>query len=549
MNLTWHIVKKDLRSLKWPLLLWTLLIVGKLGVGVLLLRTKGADTEEINSLMHLQAAVYILTGLECISFVLAAALIQEDLLVGTTAFWVTRPISGARLLRAKLLGLVLIFGLLPLLVMLPWWLWNGYGPTEICWAALETILIQTACVLVGLLWSVVTDGFARFLMWTLAMLVAVPLTTASVAYYVTSHPPEPQPGVMVTRFGLVLGLAVIGILALTVHQFLTRKLWRSVAIIGATVGLIVATALWWPWNLDPGERWNQYLLRRAVQNTRQVAEPAGLSYVLDSVQVTPPSANHPERPTQVRVRFAVKGLPDDLTLWPWSAKYELRWSDGLTDTRSTWLSWNSRKKLASRALLGDPVKTDDEPEQFTVTLFLKPDLADRFLREPPAFTLDASMWVMRSDSVTKVPSQPGLRVMDGSATERIAQVETDSGKLVVTTVRTRPEFWLNAYASHLEGVRSTFSQSVLLNRERREVGYGHREWALETRVASVSVGIDKLLYTGPIPLNTAKPSAADRIRQAEWVQHAELLRENLTRQGWFTHKLEVSALRADDAKP
>lgn len=549
MNLTWHIVKKDLRALKWPLLLWTLLIVGKLGVGVLLLRTPGTDAEEINSLMHLQAVTYILTGLECISFVLAAALIQEDLLVGTSAFWVTRPISGARLLRAKLLGLVLIFGVLPLLVTLPWWLWNGYGPTEILWAALETILIHSACVLVGLLWSVVTDGFARFLMWSLLMLVAIPLTTASVAYYVTSHPPQPQPGVMVTRLGVVLVLAALGILTLAVHQFLTRKLWRSVAIIGATIGLIVATALWWPWDLDPSERWNQYQLQRAARNTQKVDEPAGLTYALESVQVGPPSANHPERPTQVRVRFAVKGLPDDLTLWPWSANYELRWSDGTSDTRTTWLNWNSRKKLAARVLGGGPVKGEEEPDQFTVTLFLDSDLASRFLREPPAFTLDASMWVMRSSSVTKVPSQPGPRITDASATERVAQVEFESGKLVVSTVRSRPDFWLNAYVSHLEGVRATFSQSVLLNREGREVGYGQREWGLEVRVASVAVGIDKLVYTSPASLITAKSSAADRVRQAEWVQHADLMRENLTRQGWFAHRLTVSALRVDEAKP
>ncbi len=36
MNLTWHIVKKDLRALKWPLLFWLLIIIAKLGIGVAL---------------------------------------------------------------------------------------------------------------------------------------------------------------------------------------------------------------------------------------------------------------------------------------------------------------------------------------------------------------------------------------------------------------------------------------------------------------------------------------------------------------------------------
>ena len=45
MNLTWHIVKKDLRALRWPLVLWTLLIVAKLGMGVVLLTADGTEGE------------------------------------------------------------------------------------------------------------------------------------------------------------------------------------------------------------------------------------------------------------------------------------------------------------------------------------------------------------------------------------------------------------------------------------------------------------------------------------------------------------------------
>jgi hypothetical protein len=104
MNLTWHIIKKDLRALRWPLLLWTLLIVMKLGAGALLLTADG--TEGDSWILSLDAAAKILAALEVLSFILVAALVQEDPLVGTTAFWVTRPISGGRLLRAKLLTIV-----------------------------------------------------------------------------------------------------------------------------------------------------------------------------------------------------------------------------------------------------------------------------------------------------------------------------------------------------------------------------------------------------------------------------------------------------------
>ena len=549
MNLTWHIFKKDLRALKWPLLLWTLLIAAKLGVGVLMLRTSGADVEQINSLMHLQVFAYLLAGLECVSFVLAAALIQEDLLVGTSAFWVTRPISGARLLRAKLLGLVLIFGLLPLLVTLPWWLWNGYGLREISWAALETLLIHAACVLLGLLWSVVTDGFARFLMWTLVMLVAIPSVTATVGLYVSGQHPQPSPGVMLTRTCVEVAFAVAGILTLAGHQFLTRKTWRSVVVIGATIGLIIATALWWPWNLDPDGRWNRYMTERAARNADQVAEPAGLTYALESAQLSPPPAAHPERPSRVLLRFTVKGLPANLSLRAGLATYSMSWPDGSSGSRSVWLSSGFMPKMAARAMLGGSAKAEEGLERFSGTLIVLPELASRLQREPPAFTMNANLWILQFESMTKVLPEPGSRSRDGAATERIAGVETEGNVQMVTTVRTRPDYWINDVIGYLEALGSMYSQCLLVNRERGEVSYGHHEWGLQVRIASVSIEIEKTGYSAPTSPVTNKPSRADFLRQAEWMQHAELMRENFPRRGRFTHTLQVDALRLDEAKP
>src|SRR5262249_55528045 len=98
MNLTWHIVKKDLRALRWPIGVWFLCVVGKLGVGVALLNARG--DEGITWFNQMDLLAKTLAVGELLSFVLAAALVQEDLMVGTTAFWMTRPISGGRLLRA-----------------------------------------------------------------------------------------------------------------------------------------------------------------------------------------------------------------------------------------------------------------------------------------------------------------------------------------------------------------------------------------------------------------------------------------------------------------
>ena len=86
-----------------------------------------------------------------ITYLLVAAIVQEDAVAGP-AFWQTRPISGPRLLAGKALGLFLMLGLLPVLVSIPWWLACGFGGSEICRAAAETLAVQMGVVILALPW-------------------------------------------------------------------------------------------------------------------------------------------------------------------------------------------------------------------------------------------------------------------------------------------------------------------------------------------------------------------------------------------------------------
>src|SRR5882757_4258729 len=197
MNLTWHIVKKDLRALRWPILLWVLVIVTKLGIGVAMLTADGTEGPEW--FRRLDMFAKLMAGIEGVCFVFMATLIHEDLLVGTTAFWMTRPISGGRLLGAKLLSIGLVFWVMPVLVSLPWWQGCGYGLREIAWAAAETVALQAIFVLVGLLWAVVTDGYARFLMWTLLMVIAIPSIGGMIGMHFSKTNAVIMPGVATSR--------------------------------------------------------------------------------------------------------------------------------------------------------------------------------------------------------------------------------------------------------------------------------------------------------------------------------------------------------------
>src|SRR6202000_1816827 len=61
-------------------------------------------------------------------------IIQEEPLVGTTAFWQTRPLSRLQLLRSKLLFILAVFVLPPLVVKTGVLAANGIAPRDIALA-------------------------------------------------------------------------------------------------------------------------------------------------------------------------------------------------------------------------------------------------------------------------------------------------------------------------------------------------------------------------------------------------------------------------------
>jgi hypothetical protein len=555
MNLTWHIVKKDLRALQWPLTLWTLLIATKLGIGVALLTADG--TEGAAWFVRMDGIGNLLAGLECMSFVLVAALIQEDMLVGTSAFWVTRPISGARLLKAKFIGIGLIFGVLPVLVTLPWWLGCGYGLREIAWAALETVVIQAIVVLLGLLWAVVTDGLGRFLMWTLVMLVAVPTAfTVTVAYHVSHMHPGPSVEVVGARVGVEIAIAVLGILVVVGHQFLTRNLWRSITMIGTAAGLILAVWLWWPWSLGLQSRWQSFLARRAEATWSAAAEPPGLTFAVEKAELVRNPGARPDVPVQLRVSYRVQGLTDSQWLMPnYANNYSLRWPDGFTDQGWSWFqAGKSSNDMVWWKLLGmSPTTTlKNMPEDSQAIQSIPASVASRLQAEPAAFKLKARFGLMEFDSAVQIPLQPSARTMYGTTGERIAHVEKEGEELLVTFVRHRPSFLSDTMigmADYATGVGQAnlpqFARYLLVNHARNFVDQGTEQSSLTSRIGTVSIVVQTTVYRGSKAGGGKRPllEAINALNEAEFTKVVFRGRAG------FTHEFKVDSLVVEPAKP
>lgn len=545
MNLTWHIVKKDLRALQWPLLLWALVIVAKLGVGVILLTADG--TESMEWFTRMEGLSKVLAAFERVSFVLAAALVQQDLLVGTKAFWMTRPISGGRLLRAKLLTLFLVFGLLPLLITLPWWLGCGYGWREIGWAGLETFALHAACVLLGILWAVVTDGFGRFLMWTIVTLFAIPTLSGTLAYYLTRGKPGPGAELLTTRFALGIAIAVAGILIVVVHQYLTRRTGRSIALISATSSVIVLVGAFWPWSANLEARLFTHLLQQEAGRWTASPEPEGLAFTVAPAQLS--VNNSTPRNGQLHVKFQVAGLTESQVLRSFWSEYEWRWADGTTRKGSAW-GRSGFRELAAEKALGVAMKLAPEG-RYTDTVatiaWLDPKAVQKLQAEPPAYSQRNRLQLLRFDSATAVPLQGAGRTLSGVLGERVARAEKSGEELLVTFIRHFPTMWLDNFRGgyFVEFEDLQYSQYLLVNRAKGIVDRGRTAGHRSTRIGTVSIEWHTQSYraskkpAGPRPL----------LETSNALDDAELMRVTFVEQARFIHEIKIDPLVVEPVGP
>lgn len=236
MRLTWHIVAKDTLRLRLPVALWVLLLVVKQGVQW---RVAHMATEDLDEVNRLKAFVLVLSIVGYfVSYVLAAAVVKEDTPTGAAEFWMTRPISGARLLGAKLLGCAVLLCLLPVLVALPWWLADGRGGPGILLAARETGWWQACIVAPGLAVAALTRTPGQFLTWTVALQIAGVWAWA----YWQGKGGKLIEGMLAAGGGasaglkFALALALVGPAAAVIVQYVTRRPRLSLVILGGTMG-------------------------------------------------------------------------------------------------------------------------------------------------------------------------------------------------------------------------------------------------------------------------------------------------------------------------
>lgn len=460
MKLLWHIVRKDGARLRLPLGLWGLLLLAKLALGAMLRAGGGADYVWF---ARLELYINLCTGLGALMvYVLVALLIHEDALGEASAAWRTRPISRARLLGAKLLGALLMFGVLPVLLSLPWWWVCGFGLRELGVAVLETLAWQALVVLPSLALAVLSHNFGRYFTLTLAVIFFVALAGMLQLAYLPDPAQAPLP-VRDSRFWVVLALLLAGIVGVVLHQFLTLRTWRSCALGLGALALALASVSLWPWD---------------VVTPARLANPAAARGVTLASPWATLDRNSEHQPNNVRVQFAVRNVPDGWVALGYTAQLSWRGPEGTRLGAHGWVSGGTPQEKFARSvhqvLQLPPERPDEETVRWQAQRLaeLRARTGTSWVQGPPparrpgeqAFTAYVNVKGYRGDQLPAqlaegelttdhelarpvplldLPLKPGARRSQGARSVRVTRIEPNPTKgheadLIVRAVETQP---------------------------------------------------------------------------------------------------------------
>jgi hypothetical protein len=314
MRLLRHIVAKDLRRLRWPLLAWLLIIVVRVAVTAARSELAFDDLSRRFALENLSDLLMLIDALMLV--LLVSWLVHDEPLVGTDAFWLTRPIGSTRLMGAKLAFAILFLVAAPALAQSIVAAVAVRSPGHAVRLLPGLLISQSLWVAALIAFATLTPSVTRFLLALVAAAAAGAVAISGLIVLLMmraeeSDYPTPElsdPSSVVPGWSLWLAVAVI-VIAL---QYRTRRPQLAICagLAGVVSTVVIVTA--WPWRSaglpepDPGA-W-----ARDSAAVTAVLDP-GAPYVTDARGMRRRSLVNkliavPIRLTGVPSRYAIQSL-------------------------------------------------------------------------------------------------------------------------------------------------------------------------------------------------------------------------------------------------
>ena len=305
MNLVLHIVRKDFRHLRLYLAGWLGLLIVAPVVVTLEWRL------QLFSIALIRVLKIVLLAL------IVSSLVHSDSLVGTTSFWLSRPVSGRQLLAAKsfFLAGTLIFPTLLVEVLIL--LFNRVTARDILRSIPETLLYTLLAIAILMVLAALTRSLLEMLALGLVSVVAMTVFAFVIAVvggfsFTESAPFDHMAEITFQRskwIGFFLCLMVTAVIMVWV-QYLTRRTRRNL--------LLTLSALF-PCILLPTQLWTWDLVAALRRPEHKMVDPEGITARIDQQSLKffrNASTSLRDRRLVLHGNIEVENQPPDLIVVP-----------------------------------------------------------------------------------------------------------------------------------------------------------------------------------------------------------------------------------------
>jgi hypothetical protein len=568
MSTAVHVLRKDVRRHAWWLCVWFLACVTPFVLRAVTLNWAGIAAQKREP-TGTELAIIVTKGailLACpwvqlaLFTMLIVLVVHEDPIVDSTAFWMTRPIGGQRLVAGKLL---FVGGLLVLPAV-------AGDVAEIALTALGWRYVLLAVPQVVLEWT----------LWASGIMALASLTTTTRGFMATLFRVGllAIPVVLVVQLGmpmLVKGLSLrdalggafehgkdqlafdapasriasraiarmaIGVAAAT-GVVLVQYLTRRTRVAWALVVIGMAATNW----SKTGWRWDVLGLVSAIASHEEVADVgAKARLIVRSIELAPEKLNRPlglnePQPyngTAILVFEGVReplvpdvvGLVGSFTL---ANGHELQLHGHVAPSDRSDAGWNVD---AVRSLLGPVRIIGMEPGSVRINMWADVDPEDAtLLASPGALTIVADVRLRRYRLAGELPLDEGAEYQGPGMRASIDHVQNRSADFTVLVGETRLSLLLAP--GTLAASRNFGSSDLYLLRNRQR---GEALWPVTNR--KVRSGLRSLVDEADLQLSFNRDDSSPHLDDA-WLAGADLVRIEAATVGGFKQTVVVPDFR------
>jgi hypothetical protein len=249
-----QIIKKDLRLHGLLLCLWIIAWAGSLVLPLLVLSSGDESYEDWGRSVVYGGGMLLMLQELLIAAFLCVRVVQEDPLTSSTSLWRTLPISGWRLLSAKLLLLWTLLAVVPVLANVCMALVYGAGAGQTALSSVQLLALRTVCILFAGAIGASTRGMRGIIAICLIVLLGIPLLCEVCERLFVQATLTASAGQMASINVAFLACSLLLASSILLGQYLRPARRHTAQLLFAGTLVIVSLPAWWRWDFVDGNK-------------------------------------------------------------------------------------------------------------------------------------------------------------------------------------------------------------------------------------------------------------------------------------------------------